>query len=83
MGKTDMKYEAIYKCRLCGKFIVGDRAVEENKAIHIMNRLLSEENTKLGNQPYWGHRYDNHVCEDGSFGFGDFQGFRKRGKENE
>ena len=54
--------------------------MEEDKAIHIMNRLISEENAQLGNQPYWGHRYDNHVCKDGSFGFCDFQGFKEVGE---
>lgn len=51
--------------------------MEADKASHIMNRLTWEESTQLGNQPYWGYRYRNHVCEDGSFGFGDLQGFKK------
>lgn len=72
------EYVAVYKCRLCGKVFgrKGDE-MEEGNASHIINRLISEENTQLGNNPFFGHRYDNHVCEDGSFGFADFQGFKK------
>lgn len=76
-----MKYVAAYKCRLCGKIIVSDGSLEESKALHIMNKLITEENTQLGNLPYWGHRYDNHVCEDGSLGYCDFQGFKKINEE--
>lgn len=72
-----MKYAEAYKCRLCGKIIIKDRVIKRDKASHIIIRLISEENTQLGNQPYWGRRYDCHVCEDGSFGFCDFQGFKK------
>lgn len=75
------EYVAVYKCRLCGAlFGKKGNEMEEDKAIHIMNRLISEENAQLGNQPYWGHRYDNHVCKDGSFGFCDFQGFKEVGE---
>lgn len=72
------KYNAIYKCRLCGKiFSQKFDEMEEDNALHIINCLILEENTQLGNQPYFGHRYDNHVCEDGSFGFCDFLGMKK------
>lgn len=67
-------FQAIYKCRLCGKiFKKGNESV--GRAIGIATRLTSEDNFVQGD--VYGSRHEIHNCEDGSCGFSDFQGFKK------
>lgn len=68
------EYRAVYKCRLCGKvFENGITGVGHAVAIGV--RLTREDNFDVGN--VHGSRHITHNCEDGSFGFADYQGFRK------
>lgn len=61
------EYQAIYKCRLCGKEYVA-------KIIAGSEMLITDETEFCSAKM---HRV--HICDDGSFGLADFQGFRKVG----
>lgn len=70
-------YQAIYKCRLCGKKIIED--IPEHAKIRISTILGCEHEQEI----YRHMDVENlgqttlHNCEDGSLGFVDFQGFKK------
>ena len=69
------EWRAIYKCRLCGE-IFEDGVTGEGNACAINVALSVNETFYNSNTHSSGHRYVPHFCEDGSFGFADFQGFR-------
>lgn len=67
-------HQAIYKCRLCGE-LFGLTTEAADKAKYITAGLTHSESNGI-----WPHLYkrnEAHNCQDGSFGFGDFQGFKK------
>lgn len=70
-------YQAIYRCRLCGEIIENEILTQPHVAYRIMRKLIYENEESLGNEPHPVHRHDFHNCKDGSFGYMDFQGFRK------
>lgn len=70
------KYQAIYKCRLCGEEFV-DGTTGEGIAMAVNIALTVNETFYNANTHSSGHRYMPHYCKDGSMGFADFHGFRK------
>lgn len=72
--------KAVYKCRLCGE-VYEEGSTGENIAQAINVALAVSGNTlsiRCGRNIY---KHANHYCKDGSFGFADFQGFRRVGEE--
>ena len=69
-----VEYRAVYKCRLCGK--VFENGITGSGCVAgIAIRLTTEDN--FIQSGIYGHRHITHNCEDGSFGFADYQGFKK------
>ena len=62
-------YQAIYKCRLCGEKF-GDCMTGEEIAemANVALSVVGERNI---------YKHTTHSCKDGSYGFADFQGFKK------
>lgn len=75
-----IEYRAAYKCRLCGETF-RNAIAGEGVAQMMTLSLATVGNTK--NVKYSGnlHKHAMHYCDDGSFGFADFQGFKKIDKE--
>ena len=70
------EYKAIYKCRLCGEefedFTTGEELAQ---AINMALAVCGNTNhVKCARNLY---KNTMHYCKDGSFGFADFQGFKK------
>ena len=64
-------YQAIYKCRLCGEeFEKGE--VEIENAMSVIHSLV------INNSTGFAMRHKPHNCKNGSYGFADFLGFRKK-----
>lgn len=74
MEKTE--YKAIYKCRLCGeKFEDGTTGEAIAQAVNVAISVVGNTNhVKCVRNIY---KNTTHYCKDGSFGFADFQGFKK------
>lgn len=70
------EYKAVYKCRLCGE-LFEEGITGEGNAEAVNVALTVDENFYNSNTHTSGHRHMPHYCKDGSFGFADFQGFRK------
>lgn len=70
------EYKAIYKCRLCGeKFEDCTTGEDIAQAINLALAVLGHtQHVKIQRNM---HRHAPHYCKDGSFGFADFQGFKK------
>lgn len=69
-------YQAVYKCRLCGeKFgdcMTGEEIAEmANVALSVVGNT---NHIKCARNIY---KNTTHSCKGGSYGFADFQGFRK------
>ena len=68
--------KAIYKCRLCGEEFEDCETGEE--LVQVINMALvvtgNTQHVKCARNLY---RHTMHYCKDGSFGFADFQGFKK------
>ena len=71
--------KAIYKCRLCGE-IFEDGTVGEELAQAINMALVVTGNTQRVKCARNLYKRTMHYCKDGSFGFADFQGFKKVGE---
>lgn len=71
-------YQAVYKCRLCGEQFCA-RTYEKCYDAELLITILSDcETTHTHTTPrYPFRRTQKHYCEDGSYGFADFQGFKK------
>ena len=75
------EYVAMYKCRLCGKTF-SDSLISEEEAEKCLMAF------EKGKTYYLSHSGRNNVskhkghydCEGGSFGWSDFQGFKKVGE---
>lgn len=69
-------YQAIYKCRLCGEeFKDCETGEMMTQAITVALTVKgTTENVRCQRNLY---RNTTHFCKDGSFGFADFQGFKK------
>lgn len=68
------KYQAVYKCRLCGELIKGD--IFECEEILGFNKTqdgILDKNLNIMHVTI----YEQHRCEDDSLGMVDFMGFRK------
>ena len=67
---------AIYKCRLCGEEFEDGRAGKDIShmavAVLTVKNHFKPEGCAVGI-----HRHNVHHCNDGSYGFADFIGFRK------
>lgn len=70
-------YQAIYKCRLCGEIIKSEILMQPHVAHRIMRNFIYENEEALRSEPHPINKYDCHNCKNGSFGYMDFQGFRK------
>lgn len=72
--------KAIYKCRLCGEIFEDYTTGEElAQAINMALVVCGHTNhVKCARNLY---KYTMHYCKDGSFGFADFQGFKKINEE--
>lgn len=71
------KYEAIYKCRLCGE-LFGDGFAGEDIAYMSVSTLVAfnePKNETITNITK--HHRNIHTCKNGSYGLADFQGFKK------
>lgn len=68
------EYVSVYKCRLCGKTFKSIPA-SLGRAAGIIGRLTNESSFAQGD--IHGSRYAIHNCKDDSFGFADFQGFKR------
>lgn len=73
-------YQAIYKCRLCGKKI-NSESLEENTALDFVAMVNSPKDNFYHSSELF--RYAMHKCKDGSYGFADFLGFRKKKEPGE
>lgn len=71
-------YQAVYKCRLCGKEIL-DKKIKIRKIedFTITNILAQKEQTVFYGKPNNVDLHRMHDCANGSLGFADFQGFKK------
>lgn len=63
-------YQAVYKCRLCGKMFLTDKEYKKGSAVRKMIRIDI-------NTPYSNRGNEIHYCTDGNIGFADFMGFKK------
>lgn len=70
-------YQAIYKCRLCGRKYKTYSTLDKIVAEECVHRITREENYYPAESKIEVHRFDYHNCKDGSFGLADFQGFKK------
>lgn len=70
------EYRAIYKCRLCGEEFEDGTTSGENAQI-ITCMLSVSQNYKHEKLNLHGYRHMCHFCDNGSYGFADFIGFRK------
>lgn len=69
-------YQAIYKCRLCREEFKDCKTGEEiAQAVNVALSVVGHTNhVKCARNIY---KYTTHDCQDGSYGFADFQGFKK------
>lgn len=76
------EYRAIYKCRLCGEEFEDARMGKDiaymGAAVLTVKEHFKPEGCAIGI-----HRHNVHHCDDGSYGFSDFVGFRKVEDRNE
>lgn len=70
------KYRASYKCRLCGEEFE-DAIMERDTAYMGTAALTVKTHFKPKECAIGIHRHNTHVCDDGSYGFADFIGFKK------
>lgn len=69
-----VKYQAIYKCRMCGDLVKGDIfECEEILGFNEKSDYVLDKNLNMIRVTIW----EAHHCEDGSLGLIDFHGFRK------
>lgn len=71
-------YQAVYKCRLCGEDFF-DKKIKARRIedFIITNTLAQMEQTVLIGKLNHTDLHRLHNCKDDSFGFADFQGFKK------
>ncbi len=76
------EYRAIYKCRMCGEEFEDARMGKDiaymGAAVLTVKEHFKPEGCAIGV-----HRHNTHVCDDGSYGFADFVGFKKVDDEDE
>lgn len=66
-------YQAIYVCRLCGEKYGGSFTINKHLAIETITCACSGKPNKEPMAPWLN---EIHLCEDGSMGVGDFQGYQ-------
>lgn len=71
------EYRAIYKCRLCGKNFDDGTVNKQQLASNGTVAIAVNGNADNAMKESALFRYSVHCCDDGSFGFSDFQGFKK------
>lgn len=71
------EYQAIYKCRLCGKEFVQYKTDEHSIAKGLVSAMTGDGSLRYIKHDGKVHIHVPHSCSDGSFGFSDFCGFRK------
>lgn len=76
------EYLAIYKCRMCGEEFE-DARMGRDIAYMGCAVLAAKEHFKPEGCAIGVHRHNTHVCDDGSYGFADFVGFKKVDDEDE
>lgn len=82
-GKLIMtEYREIYKCRLCGEKFEDGRTGRDTAYMGCAV-LAAKEHFKPEGCAIGVHRHNTHVCDDGSYGFADFVGFKKVDDEDE
>lgn len=70
-------YQSIYKCRLCGEeFEKGE--VETESTMSVTSSLVINNSTGFVVKGKRLYRHASHNCKNGSYGFADFLGFRKK-----
>ena len=81
------EYRTIYKCRLCGEEFEGMIFEEnDNSPFYAMVNFLSgNDSVEMGYRepPNIIYKAEQHNCDDGSYGFADFVGFKKVDDEDE
>lgn len=67
---SEIKYNAVYKCRLCGEEFVGyESEGYQDTCLFVM---------EICDQPNYNYSpYKEHICNNGDIGFADFLGCRK------
>ena len=75
-----MEYRAMYKCRLCNKEFGYVGTTNEKLVMDCITAMINGTKTTQILEP---KQFDFHCCEDGSFGFADFKGWKVIGKEIE
>lgn len=68
-----MIFKAMFKCRLCGKTFGNTYTGDENLAFFILLDLIHEGKSSQPNAP---KIFDYHNCDDNSYGFADFLGWK-------
>lgn len=63
---------------MCGELFVGEKEkMNDSKAFRIGSYLTQGDFVHFMDEPRYIGRHELHDCQDGSIGFGDFQGFKK------
>ena len=70
-------FHGIYKCRLCGELFEPIMTASENTAIESVSGAAYDGKWYSKGCGFGAHVRDVHHCKDGSWGIGDFQGFKK------
>ena len=70
-------FTAVYKCRLCGTVFNGESTLCRDTAFRSVLGVAMNGNFYPDRCNVGSHRYALHLCEGGSYGLADFQGFRK------
>lgn len=76
------EYQAIYKCRLCGKEFKSAVTTDTNIVIkHMLSVTIAYKSAEYIGAPVT--ELSMHSCKDGSMGLADFLGFKKVDDKNE
>ena len=78
-----VKYECLYKCRLCEKVFsnAGTDSLKVARRDTLSTILEANGITPIRNTSAINTFYEMHYCPDGSFGVSDFIGTRKAGED--
>lgn len=68
-------YKAVYKCRMCGKVFKHENITDEKHAVACLEeRHIGIRGTVWPSPP---RMTETHICDGGSLGLADFQGWQK------
>lgn len=69
-----MKYQAVYKCRLCREQYVAGEAMNKKVCFDTLLYIVSRDPQKTIKSSF--EQQDIHTCDDGSYSLADFYGFK-------